>query len=52
MSFPMLTAAWLHLGLYYFSTEYHNSRQNVIVLFWKYLGHIRSEAWQNIAWDT
>ena len=32
----------------YYSTEYHNSRQNIIVLFWKYLVAFRSKAGQNI----
>ncbi len=40
----MLTAEWLHLVLYY-STEYHNSRQNILIQFLKYLVDIRSEAW-------
>ncbi len=31
----------------YFCTEYHISRQNIIILFWKYLFEIRSEAWLN-----
>ncbi len=35
--YPMLTAEC-------FSTEYHNSRWNIIILFWKYLD-IRSEVW-------
>ncbi len=39
----MLTAEWLHLLLFwYFSTEYHNSRQNIIILIWIYLFDIRS----------
>jgi hypothetical protein len=42
MLFPMLTAEWLHLVLY-FSTGYDNSRQNIIILFWKYLIDFRSE---------
>jgi hypothetical protein len=29
----------------HFSTEYHNSRQNTIILFWKYLVDIRSVDW-------
>ncbi len=45
--FGNLTAEWLHLVLY-FSTEYHNSRQNIMILFWKYLVDIRSEAWLNL----
>jgi hypothetical protein len=49
MLFPMLTADWLHLALH-FSTEYHNSRNNIIILFWKYLVDIRNEAWLNLFW--
>ncbi len=41
---------WLHLGLY-FSAEYHNWRRNIIILFWKYLVDISSEAWQNLFWE-
>jgi hypothetical protein len=36
MLFFILTAELLHLELY-FSPEYHNSRQIIIILFWKYL---------------
>ena len=32
----------------YFSPEYHNSRKNIIILFWKYLVDIRNEAWLNL----
>ncbi len=35
ISFPMLTSEWLHLVLDLF-TEYHNSRRNIIILFWKF----------------
>jgi hypothetical protein len=36
----------------YFSTEYHNSRQNIIIMIWKYLADIiRSEAWLNLFWE-
>jgi hypothetical protein len=45
----MLTAEWLKLVLY-FSTEYSNSRQSIIVLFWKYLVDIRSKTWLNLFW--
>jgi hypothetical protein len=48
--FIMLTSEWLHLVLY-FSTEYHISRQNIIILFWKYLVDIRREAWQKKFWE-
>jgi hypothetical protein len=44
MFFPMLTAERLHL-------LYSNSRQNIIILFWKYLDDIRSEAWLNLFWE-
>jgi hypothetical protein len=43
----MLITVWLHLVLY-FSTEYHNSRQNIVILFREYLVDIRSEAWLNL----
>ncbi len=49
----MLTAEWHYLVLYFF-TEYCTSLQNIkipdrtfIILFWKYLVNIRSEAWLN-----
>jgi len=45
----MLTVEWLHLVMY-FSTEYHNSTQNIIILFLKYFVDIRSEAWLNHFW--
>ncbi len=32
----------------YFSPEYHNPKQNIIILFWKYLVDIGSEAWLNL----
>jgi hypothetical protein len=35
MLFPLLTAEWLHL--LYFSTEYHNSRQKIVILFCIYI---------------
>ncbi len=44
MLFPMLTAEC-------FSTEYHNSRWNIIILFRKYLVDIKSEVWQNLFWE-
>ncbi len=47
MLFPMLKAEWLHQVLY-FSAEYHNFRQKIIILFWKYFVDIRSEAWLNL----
>jgi hypothetical protein len=37
--------------LLYFSTEYLNSRQNIIILYWKYFADIRSEAWLNLGWE-
>jgi hypothetical protein len=50
MLVPMLAAEWLHL-LLYFSTEYRNSRQIILILFWKYLVDIRSEARLNLFWE-
>jgi hypothetical protein len=53
MLFPMLTAVWLH-QLLYFSSEDHKSRQNIIILFRKYLVDIVdiiSEAWLNFFWE-
>ncbi len=44
----------LNDGIYillHFSPEYYNSRQNIIILFWKYLVDIRSEAWLNLFWE-
>jgi hypothetical protein len=35
----------------YFSPEYHNPKQNIIILFWKYLVDIESEAWLNLFWQ-
>jgi hypothetical protein len=35
----------------YYSPEYHNSRQNIIILSRKYLVDIRSEAWLNLYWE-
>ncbi len=29
---------------------YYNSRQNIIILFWKYSVDIKSEAWLNLFW--
>jgi hypothetical protein len=46
----MLIDNWLYLELY-FSTEYHNSSQSIIFLFWKYLADIRSEARLNLFWE-
>jgi hypothetical protein len=40
----MLTAEWLHRVLY-FTTEYRNSGQNIIILFCKYLVDI----WECVA---
>jgi hypothetical protein len=48
MLLPMLTAEWLHL-LHY--RIYNNSRQNIIILVWKYLVNIRCEAWLNLFWE-
>jgi hypothetical protein len=46
----MLTAEWLHLEQY-FSTEYHISSQNIVILVWKYLVDIRSVAWPKKLWE-
>ncbi len=35
----MLTAEWLHIVLY-FSIEYHNSKQNIIIMLRKYFVEI------------
>ena len=35
--------------LFYFFTEYYNSRQNIIMLFWKYVLDIRH--WLNLFWE-
>ncbi len=43
---PLLTAEWLHLELC-FSPEYHISRQNILIFFWKSLADIQSEAGLN-----
>ncbi len=34
----------------YFSTQYNNSRQNIIILFWKHLVNTKSEAWLDFFW--
>ncbi len=31
--------------------EYHNSRQNKIIIFWKYLVEIRRKALLNLFWE-
>jgi hypothetical protein len=46
----MLTAQWLHLVVY-FSPEHHISRKKIIIMIWKYLFDIRSEAWLNLFWE-
>ncbi len=43
--YPMHKAECLHLVMY-FSAEYHYSEQNILLLFWKYLGDPGSEVWQ------
>jgi hypothetical protein len=42
--------AWLHPVLYY-STDYQNSRQNIIILFWIYLVDIGSKTKLNLFWE-
>jgi hypothetical protein len=49
--YPLLAAERLHQVMN-FSTEYSNSRQNITILFWKYLVDIRSEAWLNTFWGN
>jgi hypothetical protein len=44
----MLTTEWLHLRSSVTPPEYQNSRQNIIILFWKYLVNVRREARQNV----
>ncbi len=41
MLFPILTDDWLPITL----QKYHNSRQNILILFWKYLVDFRSASW-------
>jgi hypothetical protein len=48
--FSMLSGKWLHLGLY-FAPEFNNSRQNIIIRFYKYIVDFRSEAWLNLVWE-
>jgi hypothetical protein len=51
MLFPYAaTAERLHL-VRYFSPEYNDSKQNIIILFGKYLVDIRREAWLNLLWE-
>jgi hypothetical protein len=48
----MLTADCMSASsITYFSTEYHNFRQNMMILFWKYLAAVRSEARLNLFWE-
>jgi hypothetical protein len=44
---PILIAEWLHLAC----TEYRNSRESMIIMFWKYFVDISSEAWLNLFWE-
>jgi hypothetical protein len=37
--------------LLYFSPRYISPRQNIIILLWKYLVDIGSEAWLNLFWQ-
>jgi hypothetical protein len=43
MLFPTMTAECAHISL----QNYPNSRQNIIIMIWKYLVDIRCEAWLN-----
>ncbi len=47
----MLTAECLSTAVLDFSTEYNNSRQNIIILFCKYLVDNRSEALLILFWE-
>jgi hypothetical protein len=49
MLFPMLTSEWLHLVCTVLLSKYHNSRLNIIILFWNI--DIRSAAWLNLFWE-
>jgi hypothetical protein len=51
ISCSMLTAKWLHFKTGTSQTDYHNSRQNMVILFCKYFADIRSEAWLNLFWE-
>jgi len=48
--FSMLKLEWLQSPVLLW--EYHNSRQNILILFWKYLVNNRSEAWLNLFWEN
>jgi hypothetical protein len=50
MSMP--ATEWLQLRSSVTPPEYHVSRQNIIILFWKYLVNIRSEALLNLFGNT
>ncbi len=47
----MLTAEWLQSSTVLLATEYDDSRQIIIILFYKYLLDIRSEAWLILFWE-
>jgi hypothetical protein len=47
MLFLMLTTEQLHL-VQYCTTEYQNSLQSIIILFWKYLFY---GPWLNLFWE-
>jgi hypothetical protein len=46
-----MTAKWLNFVLYFFA-EYKNSRKNIIILWWKYVVDISSEALLNLFGNT
>jgi hypothetical protein len=50
MLFPLLTDEWLDV-IMYFATEDHYSRQDITILFWKYLVDIKSEVCLNLFWE-
>ena len=35
----------------YFPLKHKNPRQNITIMFWKYLVDIESEAWLNLFWQ-
>ncbi len=50
MLFSMLSAEWLHLGLY-FAPEFNNSWQNIIILSWKYLVDLEARLVLHLFWE-
>jgi hypothetical protein len=52
-SSPFLSRGWGPIQRYRRGIQniIHNSRQNIMILFWKYLVDIRIEPWQNLFWE-